>query len=78
MELDGAILNALNRNPMESAMYGVGQDLGRQYELRALPRDISSTEDLLGVSLGIVGATEPRPIVPDVVCLLYTSDAADE
>ncbi len=67
MELDGAILNALNRNPMESAMYGVGQDLGRQYELRALPRDISKTEDLLGVSLGIVGATEPRPIVPDVV-----------
>jgi hypothetical protein len=67
MELDAAIQNALNRNPMESAMYGVGQDLGRQYELRALPRDISSTEDLLGVSLGIVGATEPRPIIPDVI-----------
>ena len=64
MELDAAIQNALNRNPMESAMYGVGQDLGRQYELRALPRDISNTEDLLGVSLGIVGVTEPRPIVP--------------
>ena len=67
MELDGAIQNALKRNPMESAMYGVGQTLGRQYELRALPRDISSTEDLLGISLGIVGATEPRPVVPDVV-----------
>ena len=67
MELDAAIQNALNRNPMESAMYGVGQDLGRQYELRALPRDISTTEDLLGVSLGIVGATEPRPIIPDVI-----------
>ena len=25
MELDGAIQNALKRNPMESAMYGVGQ-----------------------------------------------------
>ena len=49
MELDAAIQNALNRNPMESAMYGVGQDLGRQYELRALPRDISNTEDLLPV-----------------------------
>ena len=36
MELDGAISNALKRNPMESAMYAVGQDLGRQYELRAL------------------------------------------
>ena len=67
MELDGAIQNALKRNPMESAMYGVGQNLGRQYELRALPRDIDTTEDLLGISLGIVGATEPRPVVPDVV-----------
>ena len=26
-----------------------------------------TTEDLLGISLGIVGATEPRPVVPDVV-----------
>lgn len=67
MELDGAISNALKRNPMESAMYAVGQDLGRQYELRALPRDISSTEEMMGVSLGIVGATEPRPIVPEVI-----------
>ena len=67
MELDAAIQNALKRNPMESAMYGVGQDLGRQYELRALPRDVQTTEEMLGVSLGIIGATEPRPIVSDVV-----------
>jgi len=67
MELDAAIQNALNRNPMESAMYGVGQDLGRQYELRALPRDIKSTEEMMGVTLGVVGLTEPRALIPDVM-----------
>lgn len=52
MNLDMAISRELKRSPMENAMHGVSENLGGQYQMKALPQTMATVDDLFGTNLG--------------------------
>lgn len=52
MNLDMVISRELKRSPMENALHGVVENLGGQYQLKALPSTVAQVEDLFGTDLG--------------------------